>query len=166
MQLAHTHLPLQLQVPLLPLGSSGSSVNQDMSVVSAGRLADVYVGSQEFRALKQQLDQKVEVAYNEPVEMVPQYATSFFWQVNFVCVYVHVYIQTHAYMCMHAHAHVHTHAHTHIHTYTHKHIYTQLHMHSYICTPLHVSHSTYVVCMYSCVWCCVPILTPWGPHWL
>ena len=86
MQLAHTHLPLQLQVPLLPLGSSGSNVNQDMSVVSAGRLADVYVGSQEFRALKQQLDQKVEAAYNEPIEMAPQYATSFFWQVNFVCV--------------------------------------------------------------------------------
>ena len=86
MQFAHTHLPLQLQVPLLPLGSSGSNVNQDMSVVSAGRLADVHVGSQEFRALKQQLDQKVEAAYNEPIEMAPQYATSFFWQVNFVCV--------------------------------------------------------------------------------
>ena len=160
MQLAHTHLPLQLQVPLLPLGSSGSSVNQDMSVVSAGRLADVYAGSQEFHVLKQQLDQKVEAAYNEPIEMAPQYATSFFWQVNFVFVYIHVYIQTHAYMCMHAHACVHTHTYTH--TYTHKHIYTQLHMHSYIrmrsfaCVTQHVC-SMYV---FLCVWCCVPILTP------
>ena len=154
MQLAHTHLPLQLQVPLLPLGSSGSSVNQDMSVVSAGRLADVYVGSQEFRALKQQLDQKVEVAYNEPVEMVPQYATSFFWQVNFVCVYVHVHIQTHAYMCMHAHAHVHTHTHTHtyIHMQTHIHTVThaQLHMHSFACVTQHVCSMYVFLCVVLC----------------
>ena len=60
------------------------SINQDQSVVPAGRLVKAYAESKESIALKQHLDQKLEVALGEPLGRAPNFATSILWQVNFL----------------------------------------------------------------------------------
>jgi len=76
--------------------------NQDTaSIVPANRLANIYAESKEFLTTKQHLDQKLQVAINEPVGETPEFATNFLWQVNFVlmCV-IHTYIDVHLYEFM------------------------------------------------------------------
>ena len=106
---------------------------------AVGRLGNLYAESKEFLSVKQHLEQRLEVALNEPVGMTPQYATNVLWQVNIIimcvihvlCIYIYLkFIVTHICTCIHAHTHActhtctHTHAHAHTHTHTHKH--TQL----------------------------------------
>ena len=59
------------------------SINQEESVVPAGRLVKAYAESKESFTLKQHLDQKLEVALGKPLGKAPHFATSFFWQVIF-----------------------------------------------------------------------------------
>ena len=74
--------------------STGNQINSEANV-TAGRLANIYTESQEFITVKQQLDQKLNVARNEPVRGHPPYATNFLWQVIIlVCVLHDVCIGT------------------------------------------------------------------------
>ena len=77
------------------VGSNTYSINQDKSVVPAGRLANAYAESKEFFTIKQHLDQKLEVALGEPLRKTAHYATNFFWQVISypydISMYMHVY---------------------------------------------------------------------------
>ena len=54
----------------------------DTSAVPAGRLANIYAESKEFATMKQQLNEKLEVALGEPLGKTPNFATNIFWQVN------------------------------------------------------------------------------------
>ena len=74
--------------------STGNQINSEANV-TAGRLANIYTESQEFITVKQQLDQKLNVARNEPVRRHPPYTTNFLWQVIIlVCVLHDVSIGT------------------------------------------------------------------------
>ena len=77
---------------LLPPDATVYSINQDQSVVPAGRLVKAYAESKESLTLKQHLDQKLEVALGEPLGKAPHFATSFFWQVD-LSQYVNVHFQ-------------------------------------------------------------------------
>ena len=67
-----------MSLPPLDTGTT----SQDTSVVPAGRLANIYAESKEFLTIKQHLEQKLQIAINEPVGETPEFATSFLWQVN------------------------------------------------------------------------------------
>ena len=69
-------------------GATGAD-QDERSVVPAGRLADLYAEKKEFLSVKQHLEQRLELALNEPVVMTPQFATNVLWQVNiymYICI--------------------------------------------------------------------------------
>ena len=75
-----------IAIPSVGITDTGQD---EKSVVPAGRLVNLYAESKEFLSVKQHLEQRLEVALNEPVGMTPQFATNFLWQVNVhVCVYM------------------------------------------------------------------------------
>ena len=101
-------------IALLSVGVTDTG-QDEKSVVPAGRLVNLYAESKEFLSVKQHLEQRLEVALNEPVGMTPQFATNFLWQVNLhVCVHVK-FVVTHT----HKHTHTHTHTRTDMHVHTH-----------------------------------------------
>ena len=59
-----------------------TTTSQDISLVPAGRLANIYAESKEFFTAKQQLEQKLQIAIKEPVGETPEFATNFLWQVD------------------------------------------------------------------------------------
>ena len=71
---------------MLPLDTTGTN-QDDSDVLPASRLANIYAESKEFLSVKRQLDQKLELALNEPVGKTPQFATNVLWQVNFIMYY-------------------------------------------------------------------------------
>ena len=91
------HTSSLIYISLLPLGTAGTN-QDDRDVIPAGRLANIYAESKEFLLVKQQLDQKLELALNEPVGKTPQFTTNFLWQVNFIMyvllysIYIYIYI--------------------------------------------------------------------------
>ena len=81
---------------MLPVGAAGTGQDENSVVPAVGRLDNLYAESKEFLSVKQHLEQRLEVALNEPVGMTPQFATNFLWQVNIIimcvmhvlCIYI------------------------------------------------------------------------------
>ena len=66
------------------------TVSLNTGVAPAGRLANIYAGSEEFLTVKQQLEQKLQIAINEPIGKTPEFATNFLWQVDILYLYVYM----------------------------------------------------------------------------
>ena len=71
-----------IYISLHPLDTTGTNQG-DRDVIPAGRLTNIYAESKEFLSVKLQLDQKLELALNEPVGKTPQFATNFLWLIMY-----------------------------------------------------------------------------------